>query len=299
MILNLKLLSLSLATGFLAYSKVNPFAAAIANSSNSFKSFGTFGSKFSSSSAEKTGVNQLQPSSSAPPSVIPSPKSPKFNPFSSPSPAHNPFMTIVDGKDDWWSKMASSKSDTESAGGFFSKDEVEKSKQISDGCEKDSPVGGDDDDRPDDDNTGNQVYTKIYPMPENVVVLTGEENDECLLVTRAKMYRLDIDPRNVSGSSQTNGEAEKEVDASSHDKSSEGLEEKVILDELKSDNHEKEKDVAQGKTSNPEWIEVGVGPLKLLKTNSTGGSSFVRLVMRREDKKGGIGMGNILLFMKI
>lgn len=87
------------------------------------------------------------------------------------------------------------------------------------------------------------VPTKTYAMPENVVVVTGEEDDECLFQTRAKLYRL-----SVRGTSS----AEK-ADA-----------------------------------NNMEWIEVGVGPLKILE-RTTDGHSVGRLVLRREDRKGGVG----------
>ncbi len=109
------------------------------------------------------------------------------------------------------------------------------------------------------------VPTKVYALPENVTVVTGEENDECLLQTRAKLYRLSV--RNSHSNDNSNSKA---VDA-----------------------------------NDMEWIEVGVGPLKILQRAKEGDAQSQeveqkqgeagqqkyqgRLVMRREDKKGGIG----------
>lgn len=87
------------------------------------------------------------------------------------------------------------------------------------------------------------VPTKTYAMPENVVVVTGEEDDECLFQTRAKLYRLSV--RGTSSSEKADA-------------------------------------------NNMEWIEVGVGPLKILE-RTTNGHSVGRLVLRREDRKGGVG----------
>jgi hypothetical protein len=79
-------------SGFSAYAKINPFAMAAASAKPGFG--------FSISTTPKEG---LKASFSMPaPLAVPSPKSPKANPFSSPSPAHNPFMTIVESKDELW-----------------------------------------------------------------------------------------------------------------------------------------------------------------------------------------------------
>ncbi|RYH29323.1 hypothetical protein EON65_08930 [archaeon] len=84
------ILTFFVGSGFSAYAKLNPFAAATKNTS--------FGLNISSE-----GSNNLRPNFTMPaPLTLPSPKSPKANPFSSPSPVHNPFMTIVESKDELW-----------------------------------------------------------------------------------------------------------------------------------------------------------------------------------------------------
>lgn len=266
-----------------------------------------------------------------PPLVVPSPKSPKLNPFSSPSPVHNPFMTIVESKDELWKTMAKDKlSDEEAAkssallsgvnnsnkksrlasygGGssyfgdsgyypssFGQNDQAEAEEEGKNEDNKDSNNDGnnnndedDNDDQEGDDNNNNQqdqpspgkMYT-TYALPENVIVVTGEEQDECLLQLRVKLYRLGV---KETGKSKKKGEEEEE---------------------------EKKEEVKIDITA-AEWIEVGIGPLKVLRqkedevaatedSNNTDigkqcSSSSSRLVMRREDKKGGIGKYTCNLF---
>jgi hypothetical protein len=101
--------------GFLAYAKTNPFAVAAGNNS----SFGA-------------GISANKPSFSMPPPLalpLPSPKSPKANPFSSPSPAHNPFMTIVDNNDALWKQMANDKLSAEEIKSTSSFSDSTKSKK--------------------------------------------------------------------------------------------------------------------------------------------------------------------------
>lgn len=63
----------------------------------------SFGFGAASSTPKDGSVGALRPNFTMPaPLSVPSPRSPKANPFSSPSPAHNPFMTIVESKDDLW-----------------------------------------------------------------------------------------------------------------------------------------------------------------------------------------------------
>lgn len=241
------------------------------------------------------------------PLVVPSPKSPKHNPFSSPSPAHNPFMTIVESKDELWKTMANDKLTEED----LVKSHTIFNKTLSSGNKRsrlltgdaansfstmennDQPVtnndisqnkeGGADDEEGDEvsdtdagttnnNNTADEaVFTKTYALPENVTVITGEEQELCLLQTRAKLYRLVVNSHHATSSSS----------------SSKG-----------------------NKAENMEWIEVGVGPLKVLEHQETVNSTAAdydkngndqegvnsvekkllrRLVMRREDKKGGLG----------
>lgn len=260
-----------------------------------------------------------------PPLVVPSPKSPKPNPFSSPSPVHNPFMTIVESKDELWKTMAKDKlSDEEAAkssallfgtaasatkksrlanyGGSnsyfgdcgYSYNEDEKKSDESkyeDKVNEDEDEGKEDDDNREDENdevacemSPGKVYT-TYALPENVVVVTGEEDDECLFQTRVKLYRLGVKTENIATSS-----ADANLDKGT--------------DEAKTD--------SKLDVNAAEWIEVGVGPLKVLRqkekdvkengTDDQEGNTEIdrdiesrdknrvaRLVIRREDKKGGIG----------
>lgn len=114
--------SKGISTGFLAYSKINPFAAMLSSGKNPFNF--SESSAFSSNTSSAT-INSLNPSAVAntnpPPSLVtnlnpitglmkpltvPSPRqSPKVNPFSSPSPAHNPFVSLVESKDELWKKI--------------------------------------------------------------------------------------------------------------------------------------------------------------------------------------------------
>ncbi|KAJ1425068.1 hypothetical protein B484DRAFT_93911 [Ochromonadaceae sp. CCMP2298] len=119
--------------GFLAYAKTNPFASAIANSSKKTFSFSSAGAGAGSDAGIGIGVCGVgggvdgvgiggagglglvlglglgKPFGGPAPLVLPSPKSPKTNPFSSPSPAHNPFMSIVENNEDLWRSMAHDK----------------------------------------------------------------------------------------------------------------------------------------------------------------------------------------------
>ena len=79
----------------------------------------------------------------------------------------------------------------------------------------------------------------------------------------------------------------------------------VASNKKKDGEEETKKQSAEGKidVSSAEWIEMGIGPLKVLRqkaeddnnSSSSGSSSSgnksssSRIVMRREDKKGGIG----------
>lgn len=130
-----------------------------------------------------------------------------------------------------------------------------------------------------------KMYT-TYALPENVVVVTGEEDDDCLLQIRVKLYRLGVKSSNreyaKSSDTQKNESSDKDGD--------------VIKSDPKLD------------INSAEWVEVGVGPLKVLRQKgeeeidlqpddkdcikdhqSNGKNRIARLVIRREDKKGGIG----------
>ncbi len=97
------------------------------------------------------------------------------------------------------------------------------------------------------------VFGKTYAMMGGPII-TGEEDEDCLVQVRAKLYRL----------------TKREDDSS--------------------DNQASAKD-----QQSEEWKEVGVGPVRILRKHGTSGSSEsvderpTRIVMRREDKKGGQG----------
>lgn len=270
-----------------------------------------------------------------PPLVLPSPKSPKANPFSSPSPAHNPFMTIVDNNDDLWKSMANDK---------LTADEAAKSSVFGDSKGKKSPVyksaffGGnsnqssfssvtssalaagtsvfgsssfgastsatgaaddeveDDAEEGGDDNDGDgspsnaHASMKIISLPENVKLVTGEEDDQCLLQLRSKLYRLNANissavlasTTTVSATEKANGDADH-----SHAGVSASSVLGAVADSAKSAGTNKKTD----QPGRVEWAEVGIGPLKILsrKSDTSAGGSVGRLVMRREEKQGGIG----------
>lgn len=187
---------------------------------------------------------------------IPSPKSPKLNPFSKPSPVHNPFMTIVESKDELWNTVARSASSGES-----SKSETPASVDLpppppyllSAATTSNAPVASVVDD------SCHRVYGKIYAMTNGGSVVTGEEEEECTMQVRAKLFKLDLKKG-----------LQKDAETTASDAA-------------------------------PDWSEVGVGPVKLLKPCvglSPGAHRLSRLVMRRESKVGGTGtklLLNVLL----
>ena len=68
------------------------------------------------------------------PLTVPSPRqSPKVNPFSSPSPAHNPFVSLVESKDELWKKINGSngESSNKSNSGKFPFHEFQTDKEAS------------------------------------------------------------------------------------------------------------------------------------------------------------------------
>ena len=188
--------------------------------------------------------------------------------------------------------------------------------------------GNDEDDCPAIDPAAMKVYP--LPLPADTVVLTGEEEDVCVLHTRAKLYRLHVKHNTVTDSTLHINE----TDAGGRDNDS--------------GNHSSEAGAGGGAVgagggavggggidaNDAEWVEVGVGPLKVLESiqtqekpssaaptpasataelgdagtttdsNASGGNGAVgedvadrklgRLVMRREDKIGGIGEATII-----
>jgi hypothetical protein len=190
--------------GFLAYAKINPFAAAAAQ-----------GGGFSQSS----------------------PRSPK-NPFSTTSPKHNPFMSFVDKKEEYWNIMSTNPSlaNTTSLFGFNSetaqntitnavkcdaaatpalqdnKKETDSSTTITkkaqfgseissesaisakptetDRCSSggNSPVSGNESDSASPEKP--ESTEADVALAESYIVANGEEGEECVFQVRAKLFRL-------------------------------------------------------------------------------------------------------------
>jgi len=352
--------------GFSSYAKSNPFASAMANNTNKspFGGGGSGAAAAASTSFGSASASSRNAFSMPPPLTLPSPKSPKANPFSSPSPAHNPFMTYVENNDDLWKTMANDK---------LTAEEVAKSSVFSEGRSRKSPIprssffgGGsglssfssvtatalatgstptsifksssssgpanattsaadDEDEDGGDENafdgdgypSANHASMKIISLPENLKLVTGEEDDECMLQMRAKMFRLNAHIEAINNVSKNGGnnsssgasncssnstdnnhnEAETTVTASTgSDTVTAAVDQAVLAANSVLDAVVKEKSQSSTKakpasaTKAAEWVEVGIGPLKILNRRNGGnvpGSG--RLVMRREDKQGGIG----------
>jgi hypothetical protein len=257
-------------------------------------------------------------------------KSPKgTNPFSSPSPAHNPFVTIVDNKDVLWKSIATGdrSGGGQNSSGFGA--DKDASEYINRDGDEDSPVNDNVEYDPD------IAYQKIVSLPENVPVLTGEESEECAFQVRAKLFRLTGPAEKKQSEKQSSSVAREGGEAGSN------AAESSLPDSASSPGGGSGCSAGMGQGGSAEgleWVEVGVGPLKLLllskpnpslrndqqqsdgktseldranikedsnnegrssvdhvdgaASNRNNSSSIVaaaRLVMRREDKKGGSG----------
>jgi hypothetical protein len=104
--------------GFGAYASTNPFAVQ-AKSQPLIASSDGFAVRIKSKPNLSVNASQLHGSGSASSSASTSPRlsgvSPRMNPFSSTSPAHNPFMSFVEKQDDLW-KSFSNQENKEGAG---------------------------------------------------------------------------------------------------------------------------------------------------------------------------------------
>lgn len=188
-------------------------------------------------------------------------------------------------------------------------------------------IGGEDEDGGNEEEDGEgspvePVYT-TYALPENVVVTTGEEAEDCLLQVRVKLFRLNVvKPKegDETGSSSQGLKSLLTLPPVSSTKDSEvdggvtGLlnEQQGSLDtvEEREDPKVVVKSIlgSQSVETRPavEWVEVGIGPLKLLRPrpqpaevtpsdasiNSDDKKAhplISRIVIRREEKKGGMG----------
>jgi hypothetical protein len=105
----------------------------------------------------------------------------------------------------------------------------------------DDNVGDDEGEDDKDEDTTPTTSMKIISLPENIKLITGEEDDDSLLQMRAKLYRLNT--HSTDSAITTTTTTTYPVDQSS------------AID-----------------INTAEWIEVGVGPLKILQ-HKTGYSS--------------------------
>ena len=116
-------------------------------------------------------------------STFPSSKSPgtkSHNPFSSTSPNVNPFMSFVEKKEEFWNNMSKSS-------------EV---KQVKDVKRDNDDVENGDDDAEEDEDSGNDGLKEAKPSVTYNIhsegpVVTGEEEEDCVLELRVKLFRLD------------------------------------------------------------------------------------------------------------
>jgi hypothetical protein len=98
------------------------------------------------------------------------------------------------------------------------------------------------------DNANDEISSrKIIQLPDSVVVVTGEEEEECLVEIRAKLYRW------ANKISQTPS------DAHIHSKPSNSIVDSSVASSLTNGSSD---------AQNYEWIEVGVGPIRLLRERS-------------------------------
>jgi len=142
------------------------------------------------------------------------------------------------------------------------------------------------DEDPEEDRTP-AVFGKTYSLLGGEIV-TGEEAEECVLQVRAKLFRL------VTTRKKNRLSDDEDADTSAGDADEEVRDQSVPV----------ASSVTAATTPNKnilEWVEVGVGPLKILRrkdslTTSSGSAATcppeeldTRIVMRREEKKGGAG----------
>jgi hypothetical protein len=258
--------------------------------------------------------------------TTPSPKTTeKVNPFSSVSPKLNPFVKIVESREEPFlerSTSQSSQSSTNSsskpiysvpaAKSFFTTFKDKDKLSVNTSSVKSSPAStslpstssidkvhdvppikiaaeslerlaedqdadqdpnnterdeADGDDEADDvqEEPKQLTFSKVYHLPDNVIVSTGEENEDCLSQLRAKLYRWIPKTETDLTSEQDQADSPSKVlTATKASASSDGM-----------------------------WVEVGVGPVRFLREKKASvelsNLKKTRIVMRREEKKGGHG----------
>jgi len=124
--------------------------------------------------------------------------------------------------------------------------------------------------------TASAVYGKTYAMVGGPL-LTGEEGETCLLQVRAKLFKLvtKVPEKPDSDEEDNSNDADagkKKTTAAAAVAAASG----------------------PATTQVKEWSEVGVGPLRILQAKDGGATGAARIVMRREERKGGAGTKVIL-----
>lgn len=178
----------------------------------------------------------------------------------------------------------------------------------------------DDEDEDGDDNINegegspaNHASMKIISLPENLKLVTGEEDDECMLQMRAKMFRLNAHIEPISNLTKSNShhnstsgsncsttsdsintgdgaETENNGKETYTETDQAVLAANSVLDAVVKEKSQSSKGKPASASKAAEWVEVGIGPLKILhRRNGSNAPDSGRLVMRREDKQGGIG----------
>ena len=171
---------LTTSAGFLAYSKINPF-----------------------SSSSLSGIQVQNPS---PNSMN------KINPFSSPSPIHNPFMSLVNKQEDFWSTVSKTLPQADHSSGLSSAIFTPKMSPLAvsdsqtatsdtvastifiDTKNENNAIPPDNMTDPIHDsikNSARSATSTLSRTHETLTVMNGEEGEICLLQVRARLYRLD------------------------------------------------------------------------------------------------------------
>ena len=159
-------------------------------------------------------------------------------------------------------------------------------KEVDDNVGDDEGGDGQDEDAP-------ATSMKIISLPENIKLITGEEDDDCLLQMRAKLYRLNT---HSTDSAITTANAVEQLSdthlrvstdgVSSDTNSNDVIIEQTYDDDMRNDPSDKIDIISKPHASisasttianarvvvvsaidinTAEWMEVGVGPLKILK----------------------------------
>lgn len=254
-------------------------------------------------------INPFAAAAMGPPVFKTSPRSPKNNPFSSPSPTPNPFMSYNKGNNYWskfpatttsgaskdvsekksmgfaaYSKSAAASTNTDTSTtpsvpsdkqpdladttekpdatastqptAEGSRDTEESAKQTD---ETEEGAGGNEEGEQDGTDNSPPVSAPSSPIAAAGATDNGEGSEECVMQLRAKLFRLSKRQPVGGGGGGEPGDASSKATA-----------------------------------PQAEWVEIGTGPVRVLRPRKTAGEEVVagplsRLVMRRESQAGGVG----------